>query len=133
MCEIDSITFIQNFPEFSDLDVFPQGKIDFWLGVAKTVINQSRWGRLYDQGVQLLTAHYLSVDANGTLNKTIPGLTDGIDTGQTVDVESYTLEVNAMLLEGAGLFNKTSYGIQYWQFAKMRGIGPLSALSYRRY
>ena len=124
--------FLNAFPEFSNANAYPAGRITFWLGTAQNMINQRLWGVMYTQGIFLLTAHYLTLDAinrNQASDGAIPGTTDGLDTGQHTDVESYTLDVSSITMEGAGMFNKTSYGIQYWQLAKWRGSVPLSALS----
>ena len=112
--------FLAAFPEFGE--DYEQGAITRWLAFAQTVVNAKRWGALYNMGVFLLTAHYITLYKNGN------GETEGLDTGQTVDGVSYTTVVSEVTLEGAGMYNKTIYGIQFLQFARMRGNGPLSAL-----
>ena len=118
---IDSVTFLENFPQFNNLSTYPQSMIDFWLDYSVHFINFQRWGSLASQGVQLLTAHNLLLASQG-------GVFDGLDTGQSVDVESYTTEVNAILIDGAGMYNKTVYGVQYYQLARLIGAGPLQII-----
>lgn len=124
------------FPEFSNANQYPPDRITFWLGVSQNMVNQRLWGLMYSQGVFLLTAHYLTLDAinrNQLKDGALPGTVDGLDTGQKSDVESYTLSVSDLTLKDGGMFNKTSYGIQYLQLAKWRGSVPLTALSSGRH
>ena len=110
-----------NFPQFNDLNKYPQRMIDFWWNYSMKQINSQRWGRLYNEALQLLTAHNLLLASE-------QGVMNGLDTGMSVDVESYTVEVNALLIKDGGLFNKTNYGIQYKQLARMIGAGPLQIM-----
>lgn len=129
---MDYPTFLATFPEFGNPVEFPQARVNFWIGVATNMINQWRWGTMYTFGLTLLIAHYLVLDSqNQTAFKdnVIPGEVTGITTDTSVDAVSVSYDVGNITLSGAGMFNRTSYGIQFWQLAKWKGSGPRSALS----
>ena len=133
---MDITTFLSTFPEFGNVTTFPTSKITFWLGLAITQLNESRWGTLYSYGIALLTAHYLVIDArnNGvgdlpTMLPVLPGAVNGIDKGMKTDVEAYSVDSSSLITKGAGLYNTTTYGITFYQLAKWKGAGPLSALA----
>ena len=126
--------FTNAFPEFDNENTFPGSRVLFWLNIAESMVNEQRWGKLYCYGIYLLTAHYLVLDArrrNSVRAGGLPGETTGVDSGQSADVESYSVDVGVVTLSDAGSYNATEYGITFWQLAKMRGTGPLSALSGR--
>lgn len=114
--------FLILFPEFADATLYPTARVTFWLGVAVEQINPGRWGALADQGQALLTAHYLVIDRRNTAN---PGAVTGVVTSKSVDGVSVSMDAGAVTVERAGLYNQSSYGIQYWQLAQMMGAGGL--------
>ena len=126
--------FLAIFGEFSNVSVYPTAMISFWLGVAANFINPTRWGNLAQQGQALLTAHYLvlaqriateQAAQNATNGASTMGLTQGVITAKSVDGVSVNMDVGAVTMEGAGAYNRTSYGIQYYQLAQMFGAGGL--------
>ena len=121
------------FPEFGPT-IYSDALVTFWLGVAANLINPTRWGSLTNQGTALLTAHYL-VMANeasqlsaaqvaaggaGSLGGVI-----GPETSKSVDGVSVTQDIGSVTLEGGGNFNRTQYGVQYLQLARMMGAGGM--------
>lgn len=116
--------FITMFPEFSGTD---QGRITFWLSVAVQLINPARWGTLTNQGIALLTAHYLTIDAQNQTPAT-QGTVNGPITSKSVDGVSVSKDVALVTIEKAGQFNATSYGVQYYQLARMMGAGAIQAI-----
>jgi hypothetical protein len=110
--------FISYFPEFLDPVKYPRNRVQFWLTYAEQLVSTDRWGTLYLHGISLLTAHSLVIDG-------LHGVMEGIDTSQSADSVSWTAELKSFLQAKAGLYNKTTYGIQYWQLAQLIGAGPL--------
>jgi hypothetical protein len=108
--------------------------ITFWLGVASNLINQQRWGALASQGQALLTAHYLvlaqesqqqaSMQTLAGGGGTIGGVS-GPETAKAVDGVSVSQDVGSVTIVGAGTFNRTQYGIQYYQMSQWMGAGGL--------
>lgn len=117
--------FIAVFPEFANTSVYPTARVNFWLSIAVNQINTDRWGALSNQGQALLTAHYLTIDAQN--QNLAPGRTvgevDGLETASAVDGVSASTDVASITIVGAALYNKTTYGIQFWQLACMIGAG----------
>lgn len=110
--------FTSAFPEFANPAVYSISRINFWLGVATVQVNATRWGGLYNHGVYLLLAHFLTLAQS-------PGTVEGLDTGQTVDGVSYSTDVGSITITDAGLYNKTSYGIMFIQLSRKMGAGPV--------
>lgn len=118
--------FLAIFPEFSNVNMYPVARVNFWFGYAINFVNPTRWGSVYNQGVSLYTAHLLVIDSRNQLQQ---GAVSGIDTGQSADGISYTVDSSSVVIAGAGLFNSTTYGIQYYQLALMMGSGGLQIAS----
>lgn len=114
--------FLAIFPEFSNATTYPTARITFWLGYSANMADSTRWGALYNQGVALLTAHMLAIDSQNQLTQ---GVVNGIQTAKAVDSVSVSMDVNSITIAAAGLYNKTTYGIQYYQLAQMMGAGGL--------
>lgn len=118
--------FLTIFPEFSNQVTYPVPRVNFWLGFAQNFVDPTRWGVAYNQGVALYTAHLLVLDGRNSLTQ---GSVLGIDTGQSADGISYTVDSSSIVIQKAGMFNSTSYGIQYYQLAQMMGAGGIQFAS----
>ena len=108
------------FPEFSNATIYPPARVNFWLGYAVNFVNPARWGNVTNQGIALYTGHLLVLDAR---NQVQQGNVTGVDSGQSADGISYTVDSASVIIAGAGLYNSTTYGIQYYQLAQMMGAG----------
>jgi hypothetical protein len=125
---MDAPTFRANFPEFPGFQTFPDSQVNFWLGIAAKMLNADRWGDLCDHGLQLFTAHHLTMSAqNAKVGAVggIPGATTGAVSGKTVDKVSVTYDTSAGIVLNAGHYNLTTYGSQFIQLAKMMGAGGI--------
>ncbi len=117
----------QHFPEFTDPVKYPDGTINFWLGIAAILVaNTRRWVTLLDHGQELFVCHHLVLAAqnvNSASRGNPPGVSKGATTSQSVhDVaESYDAAGAAEL--NAGHWNLTTYGTQYIGLARMIGSG----------
>ena len=131
---MNAAQFLAIFGEFSNVAVYPSAAITFWLGVAANLIDPVRWGNLAQQGQALLTAHYLVLAqrisqeqaAQTANNGASPmGLNQGAVSAKAVDGVSVAYDIGAVTIAGAGAYNRTSYGVQYYQLAQMFGAGGL--------
>ena len=131
---MNAAQFLAIFGEFSNVAVYPSATITFWLGVAANLIDPVRWGNLAQQGQALLTAHYLVLAqrisqeqaAQTANNGASPmGLNQGAVSAKAVDGVSVAYDIGAVTIAGAGAYNRTSYGVQYYQLAQMFGAGGL--------
>lgn len=121
------------FPEFG-ATIYPDSLVTFWLSVAANLVDPTRWGALTNQGTALLTAHYLvlaneasqlsSAQAAASGAGSLGGVV-GPETSKSVDGVSVTQDIGSVTIEGGGNFNRTQYGVQYVQLARMMGAGGM--------
>jgi len=119
---MDIPAFRAAFPEFTAAS-FPDAAVTFWSSLAELSVGECRWGDYYTQGLYLLTAHYLSLSSlmaagAGTGNT-------GFVTQKKVGDVAISYSDNAGAVTGAGQYNRTLYGQQYWQLVQMIGIGAI--------
>jgi hypothetical protein len=114
------------FPEFSDLSKYPDTSVALWLGVAANFINAEKWGPQADLGTMLYAAHKLALMASsGGLTPARPGQIKGVLTSKSADGISASYDVSSVMNEGAGHWNLTTYGLQYWELKTLFGHGPV--------
>ena len=119
---MDVPKFLAIFPEFSDLDLYPEEKITFWLDYSTHFVNTARFKQLTDTAIALVCAHQLTL-AN------MNGRVQGNVTGSSVDSVSESYDLSAIQKERSGHWNLTMYGLQYIQLVKLYGAGP-AQISY---
>lgn len=126
--------FRVDFSEFADTAKYPDSLVTLWLTVALAqVANADRWGALLPTGQELVTAHYLVIatrDRQVAASGGIPGAPLALVTAESAADLSTAYNVDALLLENAGLWNQTSYGQRYFTFARMVGAGGIQLPSY---
>jgi hypothetical protein len=121
-------SFREALPAFASLSDFPDPLVTFWLNIANLRHNAERWGDLLDFGVQLFTAHNLSLDLNAR-----KAAASGQGAGQVVGAlssisakgVSWTRDTGISANPGDGHWNLTIYGQQWIEMAKMMGAGGL--------
>jgi hypothetical protein len=121
-------SFRSTFPEFTDTTLFPDASITFWKSVASQLVNPSRWKAMTDTGVMLLTAHYVvfaARDAASAEAGGIPGESQGVISGKTVDSLSYSVDTSVVAGAAKGDLALSSYGLRYSRLARLFGIGGL--------
>lgn len=114
------------FPAFDDLA--PDPVVQFQLDIAAKRLNADRWGSLFDYGSYLYAAHHLAIRAQenaAAARGAIPGMRGGLMTAKSVDSVSVNYDVTQVSNEGAGYWNQTSYGREFWAMARMMGVGPV--------
>lgn len=117
-----------DFPEFNDPTRYPDSLIQTWLTVAQSLVNPSRWVELTNIGIELVTAHHLVLslrDETAAAVGGIPGTMNGPTSVKAVDKVSTSYDTNAAMLDGAGFWALTSYGMRYLSLARMFGAGGL--------
>lgn len=123
---MDIVTFRQQYPEFKDIEVFPDPMVQLWLDLAKNILPMDRWQDLYDMGVCLVTAHHLvlavrdqkAADSGGT-----GGAFMGMVSSKSVDSVSVSYDFSAITMADIGHWGMTSYGVRLMTFARMVGAG----------
>lgn len=125
---MDVPTFRAQFPEFASATTYPDAQVTFWLGIAANRVDPCAWGALADFGTALFTAHNLVIAARRAKASAIggqPGATQGVQTSKSVDKVSVAYDAGSTTVDGAGNWNATDYGVQFWQYAEMMGAGGL--------
>ncbi|WP_449411083.1 DUF4054 domain-containing protein [Methylobacterium komagatae] len=119
-------SFRKAFPEFSAAQ-YPDGTVTYNLGLAARLLDEVRWGELYDDGIMLVTAHNLVVSAGSAAGGggKVSGAPIGIVASRSVGSVSKTVDTSIGLQDGAGLYGATSYGRRYYQLLNMIGAGGI--------
>ena len=123
---VTAATFYQAFPEFADIDKYPEATVDMWVAAARSLLSADRWGDLLDLGTSLFVAHNLALSRLATASAgsgAVPGVSTGILSSKAVDKVSASYDTSSASLEGAGAWNLTTYGVRYRQLALMIGVG----------
>lgn len=119
-------SFRLQYQEFADDNVYPDTLLNQYLKLAKMFIVQDVWGDAWDYGVSLWTAHNVAIAGDKLNGGDIFGIT-GIRTSAHVGEVGYTADPKVLFqgLDGIGFYARSSYGIQFFQLAKMFGSGGL--------
>lgn len=121
--------FRVDFSEFADTSKYPDSLVALWLTVAQAqVANAERWGTLLPTAQELVTAHYLVLatrERQAAANGGTPGTPISLVTAESAADLSTAYNVDALLIENAGLWNQTSYGQKYFSLARMIGAGGI--------
>lgn len=134
--------FRQNFNAFADPGVFNDNMINLYLGVARNLLNDDRWGGNSDEvldtsgnittmgtldyGICLATAHHLVLTArdNATARSDgMPGTVEGVRNAKSVDKVSVAYDSESVVIKGGDFWNMTQYGIRFLHLARMMGTG----------
>lgn len=125
---MDAATFRTQFPEFANTTTFPTSQIDFWSGIGEKLLRPEIWLDLYNQGLSLFTAHHLSIaaqNAKAAASGGVPGATTGMVASKAVDKVSISYTASEIAYKGAGFWNLTTYGLQFWNLVRMFGAGGI--------
>jgi hypothetical protein len=121
--------FRSDFPEFTDTTLYPDSLVTAWLTVATTLLsNASRWGTLLTTGQELVTAHYIVLQARDQAAASAggtPGTPSGLQASKSVGDVSVNYDYSRTTYEGAAFWNLTSYGQRYYAMARMMGAGGI--------
>jgi hypothetical protein len=124
----DIPTFRKAFTEFSDTSKYPDTMITFWSSFTTGMINPCAWGTMTLMGIQLYTAHELVLASQnaraGQIGGT-PGLQGGNTSSKSVGSVSVSYDTQTTSETGAGYYNLTVYGKQFYRLVKMFGAGAI--------
>lgn len=120
--------FRGDFPEFADTAAYSDTQVQMYLDLAETRLDPIRWDALWAYGVELYTAHSLALSKQRAATARLgvggaPGATTGVVTSQAVGGVSMSSDIDVATIAGAGTYNLTSYGSEYWQLVLQIGIG----------
>ncbi|KUZ78296.1 DUF4054 domain-containing protein [Burkholderia ubonensis] len=124
---MDIAQFRQSFPEF-DATTYPDSLVQFWMTVAVSLVNPTRWMELTDVGVGLVTAHHIALAVKDQKTAAIggmPGQVTGPQSSKGVDKVSASYDTAAVAIRDGGFWNGTMYGVRYLSLAQMMGSGGM--------
>jgi hypothetical protein len=112
------------FTTFSDPAAYPDPAVQFWLDTCPA--DPCAWGSMYQAGQGWWTAHELWKfgPANALPGVPPPGISGPISS-KGVGPVSVGYDPNIGTEEGAGQFNLTPWGKQYYHYACLFGMGPI--------
>lgn len=117
-------TFREHFPEFTGLA--SDSQIAFWFTAAELALSEELWRGMWDQGCELYVAHHIAIavrDQRAAEAGGVPGQVDGPQTAKSVDKVSKSMDTGAVTHSGAGFWNMTSYGVRFYNLARIVGSG----------
>lgn len=126
-CAVPSVAdFRTAFPAFADDTIYPDAMVAAWLDLGQGMVNDA-WGQFCQLGIMLWAAHELAKmqEAAQQAAGGNPSGVGGIVQSKSVGPVSVSYDTQLGQEEGAGQYNLTIYGRQYWQLAQLFGMGPI--------
>lgn len=121
-----TVQFRLDFPEFADTARYPDSMLNFWGNFATKMVIPDAWQDLTLTGIELYVAHQVTLQARDVLTATnggLPGGQGGPANTKTVGSTSVGYDSNATSYAGAGFWNLTTYGKQFYQLMRVFGAG----------
>jgi hypothetical protein len=141
-CDCSDIpTFRGHFPEFADTTNYPDTMVQFFLDLGGVMCRATRWCELRQLGCELVCAHFLALRQYALLKSmpqgitgvsiatAVPGLNTGIPQSKSVSKVSVSMNLDLTKMEGAGPWNLTVYGQQYYWWLQIIGAPPTEMLA----
>lgn len=122
-------SFRQDYPEFASPIKYTDRDIQRYLVLGVNRCDPARWGDIADLGVSLFTAHFLVLAARDKARSDaggIPGQVVGPQGSKSVGGVSASYDTASVTEQGAGFWNMTTYGIEFYRWSNMAGMGPLT-------
>jgi hypothetical protein len=119
-------TFRTSFPEFASETDYPDTMVNFWAEVGDSLLNVRRWRDRRTFGLQLFVAHKITVakqDQNNAAAGGVPGTGTGLQSSQSAGPISESIDTQSTVIQNAGDWNRTSYGVQFFQLSELVGMG----------
>lgn len=122
--------FRLDFAEFTSITTYPDGQINFWLGVGTRLLQVRRWADMLDHGLALFIAHHLVLqqrDLKAAAVGGVPGERTGVVTAKGVDKVSVSYDNASTIDAKAGHWGLTTYGLQFRRLSQLAGMGGAQA------
>lgn len=123
---VTATSFRLNHEEFADDQVYPDTLINQYITLSRLFINPAVWGDATDYGTELWVAHNVAIAGEKIRTGDLFGVT-GIHTSEHVGEVGFSSDPKLIFggLDDAGFYARSSFGLQFWQLAKMFGSGGL--------
>jgi Protein of unknown function (DUF4054) len=123
---LDPGLFRQQYPEFTDPQVYSDAVLASWDAIALLLLNPDRWSTLLTLGESLFVAHHLVIAGRNILAAKVgaaPGQVQGILTSKAIDKVAASYDASSVSMTDGGFWNMTVYGIQFLRLARQAGAG----------
>lgn len=126
--------FRAQFIEFASGDRYPNPMIEYWISIAKKLMNEARWGRFDDPeslaqfGIMNFVAHNITLERRAMDAADfggVPGEATGPVNNKSVDKVSLGYDTQAAIELDAGHWNLTIYGTRFIRLLRQVGMGGL--------
>jgi hypothetical protein len=122
--------FRASFPEFADLDRYPDAQITFWSELAECQVRFQAWRKQWLVGVSLYVAHELTLQSQNVSIAAFggnPGIqsASGPIASKSVGNVNVSYDAESSIEQNAGYFNTTIYGRQLIHLARIFGAGAI--------
>lgn len=116
-----------DFPEFADTTTYLDSGISFWIKAAGLLLNQRRFGTIYDLATELFVAHNVALGQYNLLGGQggVPGLSRGVISSESGGSVSASYDTGSATVVDAGHWNLTDYGTRFIWLVRMFGAGPI--------
>jgi len=124
--------FRTDLPAFSDPATYPDPTVQMFLDLAGVMVNPNRWQQMAVMGMELVTAHFLSLQQSAMQRAqggAAPGTGTGLLSSKSVSKVSASYDQSTTAIEGGGPWNYTIYGQQYLWWAQLVGTGGYETLA----
>jgi hypothetical protein len=129
--------FRLDMPVFEDPTIYPDPTVQYFLDVSGVMINEKRWGQMTVMGMELVTAHFLTLQryaflkAGGNVGGAggVPALAGGLMSSKSVSKVSVSYDQSSTSVEGGGPWNYTVFGQQFLWWASLAGTGGYETLT----
>jgi hypothetical protein len=119
--------FRAEYLPFTDVAIYPPDRVQRWLDRADRQIRPAAWDDdTRHWAIGLWVAHQLVMEQTTIGQADAGGLpvgTSGRVASQSVGGVSVSLNLGSMDVAGAGTYNATAYGQQFWELLQMAGAG----------
>ena len=114
------------YPEFSDEVKYPDALITAWGTIATAQVNPRYWRNQTCLGINLYVAHEITLEAQSQAAANVggtPGSQSGPVNTKTVGTITVGYDSQQAAEKGAGWWNLTVYGKQFFRLARQYGSG----------
>ena len=118
--------FRKSYPEFTDVDKYPDSFISGWAAVATLQVDPCRWKSQTLLGISLYTAHEITLESQSISAARIggnPGAQSGPVNTKTVGSVTVGYDSQQAAEKDAGWWNLSVYGKQFIRLARIFGAG----------
>lgn len=112
---------------FASTTNYPDEDVQRYLDMGTKRCDQNRWVDMTALGIELFTAHMLTLDYRDSLTAgtNAPGALRGTATSKSVGGASIGYDISSITEMDGGFWNSTSYGTRFLRFVRMVGATPL--------